>query len=61
MNQMEIVPDTTLNLEPFLDATFLESETDEKAPLELMPHQSARGGAYACICMAEIKKPMTGL
>lgn len=57
----EIAPDATLNLELFLDDSFLEGELVEKTPLQLMPHRSARGGAYACVCMAEIKKPMTNL
>ena len=42
----EIAPDTTLNLEQFLDDSFLEGEVVEKRPPELALHRSARGGAY---------------
>jgi hypothetical protein len=42
----EIAPDTTLNLEQFLDDSFLEGEEVEKRPLQLAAHHSPRGGAY---------------
>jgi len=42
----EIAPDATLNLEQFLDDSFLEGEAVEKRPIQLALHRSARGGLY---------------
>jgi hypothetical protein len=46
INNIEIVPDVTLNLEQFLDDSFLEGEVVEERPIQLALHHSARGGAY---------------
>ena len=41
-----IAPDATLNLELFLDGSFLEREEVEKPSKRLEPHHSATGGTY---------------
>ncbi len=45
----EIPPDTTLNLELFLDDSFLEGEAVENKPIVLALHHSARGGGYQVV------------
>lgn len=41
-----LAPDSALNLEQFLDESFLEGEMVEERPLELALHHSAGGGGY---------------
>ena len=45
----DIAPDMTLNLELFLDDSFLEGEAVENKPIVLALHHSARGGGYQVV------------
>jgi hypothetical protein len=45
----EITPDATMNLELFLDDSFLEREEVEKPSKRLEPHHSATGGTYLVV------------